>query len=134
HGAHFSLFPMARMKGIGTYDTRVAWPDEEVTPEARAFVLENNNRPLRHPRRLTGSDIIAERCGVRPLVVSGSGNGGRDWMQLSRKHAIETDRERRRLTIFGGKLTDCINVGEEVCARARELGVVLPFADRVWYG
>src|SRR5207245_854293 len=36
--------------------------------------------------------------------------------------------------IFGGKLTDCINVGEEVCARARELGVVLHFADRVWYG
>jgi len=28
-----------------------------------------------------------------PLVVSGSGNGGRDWMQLFRKHAIETDRD-----------------------------------------
>jgi len=55
-------------------------------------------------------------------------------MQLSRRHAIETDRDRKRLTIFGGKLTDCINVGEEICAEVRRLGVVLPFVDRVWFG
>src|SRR5205814_7067875 len=67
-------------------------------------------------------------------VGSGTGNGARDWTQLSRRHAIETDVPRRRLTIFGGKLTDCINVGEEICAEAQRLGVSLPFPGHVWYG
>jgi glycerol-3-phosphate dehydrogenase len=71
---------------------------------------------------------------VRPLVVADGGNGGRDWMQLSRKHAIETDAQRAHVSIFGGKLTDCLNVGEEICADVQRLGVVLPFPDRVWYG
>jgi glycerol-3-phosphate dehydrogenase len=106
----------------------------EVTPEDREFVLENINKRLRLPRPLTGSDIIAERCGVRPLVVSGSGNGGRDWMQLSRKHAVDTDAPRGRITVFGGKLTDCLNVGEEICAEVRRLGVELPQPKRAWYG
>jgi glycerol-3-phosphate dehydrogenase len=55
-------------------------------------------------------------------------------VQLSRKHAIETDAEKRLVTIFGGKLTDCLNVGEEICAEAQRLGVALPFAGVAWYG
>ena len=133
-GRLFFVIPMQAKTCIGTTDTRVDRPEVEVTPEDRRFVLDNINKRLQLPRPLEDSDIIAERCGVRPLVVSGGGNGGRDWMQLSRKHAIETDRDRKRLTIFGGKLTDCINVGEEICAEVRRLGVVLPFADRVWFG
>jgi glycerol-3-phosphate dehydrogenase len=44
------------------------------------------------------------------------------------------DTKRAHLTIFGGKITDCLNVGEEVCDHLRALGIALPFADRVWYG
>src|SRR5207245_6593062 len=33
-----------------------------------------------------------------------------------------------------GKLTDCINVGEEICAEAQRLGLALPFAELIWYG
>jgi len=120
-GRLFFVIPMQAKTCIGTTDTRVDRPEVEVTPEDRRFVLDNINKRLQLPRPLEESDIIAERCGVRPLVVSGSGNGGRDWMQLSRRHAIETDRDRKRLTIFGGKLTDCINVGEEICAEVRSL-------------
>jgi len=84
-------------------------------------VLENINKRLRLPRPLTGSDIIAERCGVRPLVVSGSGNGGRELdaalAQACRRHR----RPRGRITVFGGKLSDCLNVGEEICAEVRRL-------------
>ena len=65
--------------------------------------------------------------------MEAGGEGVRDWMQLSRRHAIETNAE-GNVTIFGGKLTDCLNVGEEICAEAQRLGVVLPFADRHWYG
>jgi len=134
-GRLFFVIPMAGKTCIGTTDTRVERPEVEVTPEDRRFVLENINKRLRLPKPLSESDIIAERCGVRPLAVSsGSGASTRDWMQLSRKHAIETDSARGHLTIFGGKLTDCLNVGEEICAEVQRLGVALPFADRVWYG
>jgi glycerol-3-phosphate dehydrogenase len=67
-------------------------------------------------------------------VVGASGAGGRDWMQLSRKHAIEADPVRRHVTIFGGKLTDCLNVGEEICAEVRRLGVELSADGQDWYG
>ncbi|HZX92987.1 MAG TPA: FAD-dependent oxidoreductase [Myxococcales bacterium] len=133
-GRLFFVIPMRPKTCIGTTDTRVDRPDVEVTAEDRRFVLENINKRLRLPHPLTERDIVAERCGVRPLAVAGAGTGERDWVQLSRKHAVETDAARGHVTIFGGKLTDCINVGEEICEVVRGLGVVLPFADRVWYG
>jgi glycerol-3-phosphate dehydrogenase len=133
-GRLFFVIPMAGKTCIGTTDTRVERPEVEVTPEDRQFVLDNINKRLRLPRPLTEADIIAERCGVRPLVISGNGNGGRDWMQLSRRHVVDTDAPRGRITVFGGKLTDCLNVGEEICAEVRRLGVGLPDANRGWYG
>ena len=42
--------------------------------------------------------------------------------------------EARHLSIFGGKLTDCLNVGEEVATHVRALGVDLPYPDARWYG
>src|SRR5207237_4103911 len=111
----FFVIPMEAKTVIGTTDTGGDRAEAQGTPEDRRFVLDNINKRLQFPRPLEDSDIIAERCGVRPLVVSGGGNGGRAWMQLSRKHAIETDRDRKRLAVFGGKLTDCIIVGEEIC-------------------
>ncbi|GAC1345816.1 MAG: glycerol-3-phosphate dehydrogenase/oxidase [Myxococcales bacterium] len=135
-GRLFFVIPMGPKTCIGTTDTRVTAPEVAVTPEDRRFVLENINKRLRLPRPLTEADIIAERCGVRPLVVPARAGkeSGQDWTQLSRKHVIEVDRARAHLTIFGGKITDCLNVGEEVCDHLRALGVALPFADRVWYG
>jgi glycerol-3-phosphate dehydrogenase len=53
-----------------------------------------------------------------------------DWTSLSRKHAIETDRARRLVTVFGGKLTDCLNVGEEVAEAVESLGVPLRRTSR----
>lgn len=133
-GRLFFVIPMGNKTCIGTTDTRVERPEVEVTAEDRRFVLENINKRLRLPHPLGERDIIAERCGVRPLAVSGAGGPARDWTQLSRKHAIETDEGRGHLTIFGGKLTDCLNVGEEICAAVQGLGVVLPYPEKIWYG
>jgi glycerol-3-phosphate dehydrogenase len=133
-GRLFFVIPMGPKTCIGTTDTPADRPEVQVTPEDRRFVLENINKRLRLPRPLGERDIVAERCGVRPLAVEAAGDGARDWVQLSRKHAIETDAEKRHVTIFGGKLTDCLNVGEEICAEAQRLGIALPFAGRAWYG
>jgi alpha-glycerophosphate oxidase/glycerol-3-phosphate dehydrogenase len=107
-----------------------------VTPDDRAFLLQQINARLDLPTPLTEADIIAERCGVRPLVVKRTrGNTDKvDWTSLSRKHAIECDRRRRVVTVFGGKLTDCLNVGEEVAAVVEQLGVRLEKDQHNWYG
>lgn len=134
-GRLFFVIPMGVRTCIGTTDTRVESPFTEVTDEDRQFVLDNINKRLNMERPLTRADIIAERCGVRPLVVKAKANGNvRDWLQLSRKHEIDVDRARAHLSIFGGKLTDCVNVGDEVSGIVAELGVALPHRDYKWYG
>jgi len=132
-GRLFFVIPMGPKTCIGTTDTPANRPGEGVTPADRAFVLANANELLALDQPLTDADIIAERVGVRPLALAGE-QDGRDWVQLSRKHEIEVDRERRFLSIFGGKLTDCINVGDEVVALIHGLGIEVPSRGERWYG
>ncbi len=133
-GRLFFVIPMGPKTCIGTTDTRVERAEVSVTPEDRKFVLDNINKRLALAAPLTEADIVAERCGVRPLAVGAQAAGGKDWMQLSRKHVVEIDAAKANLTIFGGKLTDCLNVGEEVCEALQGLGIALPFAGQLWYG
>ena len=132
----FYVIPMGRRSMIGTTDTRVAEPTKEVTPEDRAFLLGQINDRLDLVEPLTPDDVIAERCGTRPLVVDADGSDQREveWTSLSRKHEIEVDHERGVVSILGGKLTDCLNVGEEVAEAVAELGVGLGPDDGRWFG
>jgi len=135
-GRLFFVIPMGPCSSIGTTDTRVDSLPAVVEAEDREFILSNINARLRLPRPLSPADVIAERCGVRPLVVSAVDEGGRDqdWTALSRKHVLEVDKARRHVSIFGGKLTDCINVGREVVDAVARLGVTLEPAGVRWYG
>ena len=132
-GRLFFVIPMGPKTCIGTTDTQVNDPAVGVTEADRDFVLANANAMLRLPRPLTADDVIAERVGVRPLALAGA-RDQQDWVQLSRKHEIEVDRGRRYLSIFGGKLTDCINVGDELVAVIEGLGIPTPSAGGRWYG
>lgn len=132
-GRMFFVIPMGARTCIGTTDTRVDTPYTHVTDDDRQFILENVNAHLRLPEPLARKDIIAERCGVRPLAVKGDA-GGRDFLQLSRKHAVEIDHGRRHISIFGGKHTDCINVGDEISDAVGHLGIPLPYPKHKWYG
>ncbi|MBX2857854.1 MAG: glycerol-3-phosphate dehydrogenase/oxidase [Cellvibrionaceae bacterium] len=132
-GRLFFVIPMGPKTCIGTTDTQVATPEVAVTEEDRNFVLKNANMLLSLEKPLTKDDIIAERCGVRPLALEGK-SGVADWVKLSRKHAIDIDIDQQHLSIFGGKLTDCINVGNEVAELTQKLGIELPYADKIWYG
>ena len=131
----FYVIPMGNRSVIGTTDERVDNPNATVTDEDRTFLLQQINERLDLPEPLTVGDIIAERCGVRSLVVGASEGDRRDveWSALSRKHAVDVDRHRRAVSIFGGKLSDCLNVGEEVCDAVSDFGVALGRATR-WYG
>ncbi len=133
-GRLFFVIPMGNRTCIGTTDTKMETPESHVTPDDRKFVLENINHLLNLPIPLSEKDVISERCGVRPLVVSKSTDSHSDWMQLSRKHAVECNFESSHISIFGGKLTDCLNVGDEICEFIQKMGIELPYADRKWYG
>jgi glycerol-3-phosphate dehydrogenase len=67
-------------------------------------------------------------------VASGDDAEGRPWTALSRRHVIEVDRGQGSISIFGGKLTDCLNVGAEVALAAATLGIALPRRHERWYG
>jgi glycerol-3-phosphate dehydrogenase len=135
-GRLFYVIPMGRRSVIGTTDTRVDTPYTEVTDEDRDFLLEQINARLDLAAPLTPADVIADRSGVRPLVVKREGGDQTqvDWTKLSRKHEIEIDKDRRVVTVFGGKLTDCLNLGEEVADAVEKLGVPLEEDTGSWYG
>jgi glycerol-3-phosphate dehydrogenase len=124
-GRLFFVIPMGPRTCIGTTDTKVETPSRTVTAEDRAFVLSNINKRLRLDRPLTEADIIAERCGVRPLATE-AGSSSADWVQLSRKHLVEVDHATKHVSIFGGKLTDCLNVGDEICAEIQPSASACP--------
>jgi len=135
-GRLFFVIPMGKRTCVGTTDTRVDSPFSEVTDDDRRFVIDNINKRLNLKKPLMFDDIIAERCGVRPLVVKVNGNGGdeRDWMQMSRKHEIDVSKDTCHISIFGGKLTDCVNVGNEVSEIVAGMGIDLPYPAYKWYG
>ncbi|MGV1035859.1 MAG: FAD-dependent oxidoreductase [Candidatus Nanopelagicales bacterium] len=132
----FYVIPMGPRSVIGTTDERVDHAVTHVQDEDRDFLLTqiNERMDLTHP--LTPADIISSRCGVRPLVVDAADNESdqTDWTSLSRKHVIETEAADNYITIFGGKLTDCLNIGEEICDEVAELGVHLEPETNAWYG
>lgn len=132
-GRLFFVIPMGPTTCIGTTDTQVDDPAVSVTQEDRKFILDNANEMLELDKPLTHADIIAERCGVRPLAVRGEQSDA-NWVELSRKHEIEVNEEQRHISIFGGKLTDCLNVGNEIAAAVAGLGITFPVSGRRWYG
>jgi len=132
----FYVIPMGNRSVIGTTDTRVDDPVTEVTPEDMDFLLEQINKRLALADPLSHADVISTRCGVRPLVVDAAGGAADDqeWTSLSRKHAIEVDHDRSFVTVFGGKLTDCLNVGRELYDIVGDLGIPLDPYKHDWYG
>lgn len=132
----FYVIPMGNRSVIGTTDTRVEDPHTSVTDEDRDFLLGQINDRLDLMTPLSNDDVIAERSGVRPLVVRRQSRSVKDvdWTALSRKHEIEVDHAKQVVSIFGGKLTDCLNVGEEVASAVQMLGIHLLPDQRRWYG
>ncbi len=134
-GRLFFAIPMGHCTCIGTTDTPVTDPHTRVTEEDRSFVLDNINARLDLSKPLTRKDIIAERCGVRPLAIENGADHNVDFLQLSRKHVVEVTPDMKYLSIFGGKLTDCLNVGEEICHKVSKMGIpVRPNNGELWYG
>ena len=133
-GRLFYVLPMGDRSMIGTTDTRVQKPETKTDKDDIEFVLRQINAQLELAEPITEDQIVSNRSGVRPLVVeNGESGNNQDWHALSRKHAIEANRDKRVVTILGGKLTDCLNVGEEVIDELKGFGVKLDDPG-TWFG
>ena len=88
-----------------------------------AYLLESLNRQLAVP--VGQRDVISVRCGIRPLAVPQSYAGGNP-LALSRRGRVCTDAPRQWISLFGGKITGCINMAGEV---GRTLARALPRSD-----
>ena len=132
-GRLFFVLPMGSKTCIGTTDDQVPYHNTSVTDDDRQFILDNANTLLTLNKPLTKADIISERCGVRPLAIEAE-DGVADWVALSRKHAIDVNKADKHISIFGGKLTDCINVGEEIAEIIEDLNVPMTAYESRWYG
>lgn len=135
-GRLFFAIPMGSCTCIGTTDIEVDSPDSRVTAAERQFVLDNINRHLALEKPLTPDDVISERSGVRPLVVAAqhasAGLSNTEWQTLSRRHQLYSGDG--WLAIYGGKLTDCLNVGDEVCVELQRQGLVMGAERPGWLG
>ncbi|GAB1256595.1 FAD-dependent oxidoreductase [Aurantivibrio plasticivorans] len=133
-GRLFFMIPFGGRTCIGTTDTIVESPEVRVSEEDRDFILKNANELLQLEQPLTKDDIISERCGVRPLVVKQGSEQSGDWFKLSRKHEIHSCDKKNYVCIYGGKLTDCINVGEEILTICIAHGLLNDEGMEKWYG
>jgi glycerol-3-phosphate dehydrogenase len=132
-GRLFYVLPMGDRSMVGTTDTRVQDPHTEVEQVDRDFVLKQINAQL-EGEKILPEDIISERSGVRPLVIENASDAATsDWHALSRKHVIEADAAKSVITVLGGKLTDCLNVGQEVVAELKSLGFKVQ-KPKHWFG
>ena len=112
-------------------------PFTSVDDDDRQFLLEQINARLDLPDRSpsTTSSPSGPACGRSSSAATPAATTTTtDWTSLSRKHEIERDDDRTVVTVFGGKLTDCLNVGEEVAHEVEQLGVPLEHDLHNWYG
>jgi len=133
-GRLFFMVPMGNRTCIGTTDTRVDIVIAEPSSDDIDFLLSNANTLLSLETPLTRNDVIATRCGVRPLAVRKDAKiESTEWMALSRKHETDVHRTKKMCSIYGGKLTDCLNIGDEIAELIGSFGVALNPSKR-WHG
>lgn len=98
------------------------------------FLLDQAHRHLQHDVRK--EDIVSLRCGVRPLVVRQSFHRDCYPLDISRMHKIVSDDERPWISLFGGKMTGCVETARKISAEIlrwvpRRNAPVAPCTDEV---
>lgn len=105
HGDTQTFTPWGPVALWGPTETAVDGIEEGLQPtvEDVRFLLDQANRNLR--RKYEPRDIIALRCGIRPLAVRRQASATGYPLSLSRRHVVQRARDAAALTIYGGKIT-----------------------------
>ncbi|MES2660200.1 MAG: FAD-dependent oxidoreductase [Verrucomicrobiota bacterium] len=116
NGDTFTVSPWGPVALCGPTETRVTGIREGFQPtsgDVRSLLrLSNENMDARH----RADDIVSLRCGIRPLAVKRGFSKIVHPLELSRRHLIHHDPSRNGIAVYGGKLTSCGIMAEEVSA------------------
>jgi glycerol-3-phosphate dehydrogenase len=120
HNDCMSFIPWGPISLWGPTETPVKNLAEgfHVTENDIEHLLFELNENLAEPA--SPSDIVSFRCGVRPLAVHRSFNKDCYPLELSRKCHIESDTNLPWISVFGGKITDCVSLAESVARLAEQ--------------
>jgi len=123
----YSLIPWGPVALWGPTETVSPDPESGFVAEAGdvRMLLEELNRHLARP--VGPEDIVALRCGVRPLAVKRSYRSDRYTLGISRRHVVARDAQLPWISLYGGKLSSCLSLGAEV---ADTIGLALAPAQR----
>ncbi len=120
-GDAMALIPWGTIALWGPTETTVRDPEDAfvVRPDDVTFLLDELNRRLRRP--VAPRDVVSLRCGVRPLVVPRSFDRACYPGHMSRRQRIHVDRELPWISVYGGKLTSCIPLANQLRRRLERL-------------
>ncbi|MEO5917473.1 MAG: FAD-dependent oxidoreductase [Luteolibacter sp.] len=116
NGDTFTVSPWGPVALCGPTETRVTRIGEgfRPTPDDVRSLLRISNENLDGCRGV--DDVVSLRCGIRPLAVCRGFSKITHPLELSRRHLIHHDRSRNVISVYGGKLTSCGVMGEQVSA------------------
>ena len=119
-GAAMTLIPWGPVALWGPLDEFVARPEEGFQAEAGtiARLLDELNQRTSH--RYRTDEIVSIRSGVRPLAIPrGFGCEALPVEELSRRSHIYRDSSLPWISVYGGKLTNCIALAEAAARQVR---------------
>lgn len=82
------------------------------------FLMDQAERSLPHPPGV--EDVVSIRCGIRPLVVPVSFHKNVYPLDLSRRHQWVVHRDKRSISLYGGKLTSSLHLADQVATMIRD--------------
>lgn len=131
HGDTLTISPWGPVALSGPTETRVTELVDGMKPtvEDVRYLLRQTNANLRTTYQ--ADDVISLRCGIRPLAVRCGFSKIVHPLELSRRHLIHWDRARNGIAIYGGKLTSCRSMAEQV---SRLISPSLPERERFTAG
>jgi glycerol-3-phosphate dehydrogenase len=86
-----------------------------ITPEDIDFLSKHASRNLKSS--LADSQIVSLRCGLRPLAVKKIFDADCYPLDISRHHKIVEDSDLPWISIYGGKMSGCISMAENVAKK-----------------
>lgn len=86
-----------------------------LTSDDVAYLIAQYNQRFRQP--ITATNVLSVRLGVRPVAVGRAQAVDGAGLGLSRHHRLHLDVERGWLTVYGGKLSGCRGLADDVVQR-----------------
>ena len=117
HNDAMTFAPWGPVALCGPTETRLTEIGDgfRVSPADVRWLLRMANQNLH--THYGAEDIVSMRCGIRSLAVRRGSSKRAHPSEFSRQHLVHHDRSRQAIAVYGGKITSCGQMAEEVRSR-----------------